>query len=226
MENTIDPKSQSVDPNSLVAADETAPPPPAESPGVDPGDLVAGDETAPPEPSAAAPAAPPPPPPAPGRRGQHKKGCTCGRCKWSRPGAPGAVKPAPAGNADFSDLGVDSGAPADFSDLSAPAPEPAPDYDMLAAVSFDMGANTLSMVFGPEWQPQNETERASVIGALKTYFKAKEVKDIPPGMLLAIVLSAYAAPRLRAPSTSSKLAMAWAWFKNKLRRRPALQLAP
>lgn len=225
-ENT---EAQTVNPTSLVTPDESAPPtPPDGTPGADPADLMGG-EGAPPAPSApSAPSAPVPPAPAPGRRGQHKKGCKCGRCKWSRPGTGSKTTESTGGTetADFSDLGVDGGATqtADFSDLATPAPEKAVDYDMLAGMSFDMTTNTLALVLGNEWQPQNDTERAVVVGAVKTYLQAKQVQDIPPGMLLAIVLTAYAAPRLRAPNTASKLSLAWAWFKSKLRRRHSLQL--
>lgn len=103
----------------------------------------------------------------------------------------------------------------DFTDLTQAPIEPAPDYDMMAGMVFDSGTNTLALIFGPEWQAQNPEERGAVIGALKKYFEAKQVKDIPPGLLLCVVLVAYSAPRLRAPKTSEKIRFGWTWLKLK-----------
>lgn len=96
------------------------------------------------------------------------------------------------------------------------------DYDTMAATVFDMSTGLLTTTFGPEWQPRpvqepgKPGEREVVCYALKNYFKSKNAQDIPPGLMLTAVVIAYAGPRLRAPSTSSKLQMAWTWLKLKL----------
>jgi len=122
----------------------------------------------------------------------------------------------------------------DFSDL-APAPaEAPPDYDLLAAMVFDTSTGALTLLLGPEWQPQNEQERTQMVGALKRYLEAKQVKDIPPGYLLALVVLIYSAPRFHQPETKKRLILFTAWFKAKLwqpiksffARRRALPPAP
>lgn len=102
--------------------------------------------------------------------------------------------------------------------------EPAPavdntNYEELAALVFATGTGTLAMVLGPEWNPNNDAEKMQVCLALANYMRAKQVQDIPPGVLLCFVLAAYSAPRLRAPTTASKLKLGWYWIKSKLPKR-------
>jgi hypothetical protein len=115
-----------------------------------------------------------------------------------------------------------------FSDVTRPDPAAAEmvsrvvDYDVMAATVFDMSTGLLTTTLGPEWQPRpaqepgKPGERDMVCMALKVYFQSKQAQDIPPGLMLTAVIIAYAGPRLRAPSTSSKLQMAWTWLKLKL----------
>lgn len=112
----------------------------------------------------------------------------------------------------------------DFSDVSS-LQQVQVDYQLLAGSLFDMSTGTASMIFGPEWQARSPEERQMVINALKVYLEHKEVKDIPPGLMLTVVLLAYSAPRLRAPATSEKLRFGWTWMKMKVvpffrRKRP------
>jgi len=96
------------------------------------------------------------------------------------------------------------------------------DYDVMAAMVFDMSTGLLTTTFGPEWQPRppeepgKPGERDMVCGALKVYFQSKNAQDIPPGLMLTAVVIAYCGPRLRVPNTANKLQMAWTWFKLKL----------
>lgn len=119
--------------------------------------------------------------------------------------------------------------PADFSDISPGETETqtaeltpeqaATDYTALANITFDTGVGVLTLVFGQEWQSQNDSERSAVVKSLQSYYVAKQVKDIPPGVMLSIVCLAYAAPRLKHPNTSGKIKNAWLWFKVKILRR-------
>lgn len=104
------------------------------------------------------------------------------------------------------------------------------DYDVMAAMVFDMSTGLLTTTFGPEWQPRPPAEpgkpgeRDMVCGALKVYFQSKNAQDIPPGLMLTAVVIAYVGPRLRVPNTANKLQMAWTWFKlkvAKLRKKKA-----
>lgn len=94
------------------------------------------------------------------------------------------------------------------------------DYTLIASVVFDMGTNGLAMGLGPEWQPQNPQERELVVSSLAKYFESREVKDIPPGVMLALVIGIYSLPRLNKPSTAGKIRVGWAWVKEKFRRKP------
>lgn len=100
-----------------------------------------------------------------------------------------------------------------------PKPEKPVDYKALAAALFDMSIGTLTVAFGPEWKPQTPEERAGVVGAFATYLEANEIKDIPPGVMLTIVASMYALPRLNQPGTKTKLKMGWLWLKDKFTRK-------
>lgn len=97
------------------------------------------------------------------------------------------------------------------------------DYKQMSCALFDMSTGILTNAFGPEWQPRPPEqvggldERGAVCTALEVYLKSKQAKDIPPGLMLTIVVVAYAAPRLQAPTTKEKLLpMAnWCWMKIK-----------
>jgi len=112
-----------------------------------------------------------------------------------------------------------------------PPPNPPPtaenipqvNYALLSETFFDTGTGALAVAFGPEWHPRTPDERQAVCGALSNYLRAKEVKDIPPGAMLTIVLLAYSAPRLKEPATSGKIKMGILWIKNKLSRKKTLR---
>jgi hypothetical protein len=128
----------------------------------------------------------------------------------------------------------------DFSDIpGAQAAEVLVDYKQMSCALFDMTTGVLATSLGPEWQPRPVQkvgeivvdERGAVCSALEVYLKSKQAKDIPPGLMLTIVVVAYAAPRLQAPSTKEKLlpAAKYAWMKVKSffsRKRATIQIIP
>jgi hypothetical protein len=123
--------------------------------------------------------------------------------------------PRPPPKADFSDI-LGQGEPQ--------AAQPAfngelVDYTKLAEITFSLSTGMLSGVFGPEWQPENEEERKFVVQPLAAYYRSKEVKDLPPGVLLAVVVSAYGIRRLPKPGTSTKLKLWWVWLTSKFKRK-------
>lgn len=121
---------------------------------------------------------------------------------------------------------------ADFSDVTAAAAATTlVDYKLMAGALFDMSAGVLTNTLGPEWQPRSVEERGTVCSALEIYLQTKQAKDIPPGLMLTIVVVAYAAPRLQAPSTKEKLMpmISWGWLKVKSffsKRKPAFHIVP
>lgn len=92
------------------------------------------------------------------------------------------------------------------------------DYKLMAEATFDLTTGVAATALGPEWSPKSEDERSMVTVPLAVYMKYKGMQDIPPGMALALVCTAYAAPRLREPSTAGKLRIFWAWSKEQVRR--------
>lgn len=104
---------------------------------------------------------------------------------------------------------------ADFSDLK----NAGTDYSFLAGMMFDTGAGVLTMTFGPEWQPRSPDEKNAVCVPLAAYLKTKNVVDLPPGVLLAIAILAYSAPRITAPTTKEKIKGFWLWIKSKIHKK-------
>jgi len=107
-----------------------------------------------------------------------------------------------------------------------PAPTIIPNYALMGEVVFDMSTNALAVGLGEEWLPSSQQERMLVCGSLAKYFEAQQVKDIPPGMMLGLVVSVYALPRLSKPNTRSKIMLAWAWIKSKMGRKAAASVNP
>lgn len=100
-----------------------------------------------------------------------------------------------------------------FDDVTAV--ETVVNYEELAGFVFDSSTGSLSMALGPEWRAKTPEERQGVVIVLAAYLKSKNVKDIPPGVMLTIVLLAYATPRLKEPETASKIKLGFAWFRFK-----------
>lgn len=98
-------------------------------------------------------------------------------------------------------------------------PVPQTDYVFMAESVFDMTTGIMAGGIGPEWHPRSPDERKNVCQCMANYFKAKEVKDIPPGLMLTIVVVAYCGPRLKEPSTAGKIKACWFWVKSKITRR-------
>lgn len=150
-------------------------------------------------------------------RGRHPKDCKCGRCKGSQSAnnAPGA------GPSVIGTPGQPSDTPGEVPGalVAESTPIPVTDYKLLSEMIFDTGTNALSIGFGEEWKPRSELERDNVCISLAAYLKSKEVKDIPPGMMLTIVLVAYSAPRFQAPSTRDKIKIGWLKVKTLFKRK-------
>lgn len=93
--------------------------------------------------------------------------------------------------------------------------KPTVNHRQLAEMAFDLTTNSAAAFIGPEWRPSDPTEREGVLIPLEMYFKTQKMDDIPPGAILCFALATYAAPRLRAPATASKIKLGWAWIKAK-----------
>lgn len=101
----------------------------------------------------------------------------------------------------------------DFSDITQGSGTV--DHAAMAAVVFDMSTSAAVVAIGEEWKPSNPAEREMVVSAIAAYFKSKDVKDVPPGLMLSFVVLAYSLPRFSKPNTSGKLKLAWQWVKVK-----------
>lgn len=104
----------------------------------------------------------------------------------------------------------------DWRETDAIPEKPPVNYRQLAEVTFDLTTNTAAVLIGPEWRAENQTEREMVVVPLEAYYRAQEMKDIPPGVVLAFACAGYGAARLRHSNTRNKLQMAWLWIKSKM----------
>jgi hypothetical protein len=118
----------------------------------------------------------------------------------------------------------------------APAPTKLPtDYNAIATMFFGLATNVLARAVGPEWLPRPGSpeqirpglppvpavpgEEQMVIPALAKYLEAQQMSDLPPGLMLVLVVSAYAAPRFREPATKEKIQGIWFWIRSKIGRK-------
>ncbi|HEY4799661.1 MAG TPA: hypothetical protein VII99_11335 [Bacteroidia bacterium] len=86
----------------------------------------------------------------------------------------------------------------------------------VSEMTFDLCTGSLTMFFGPEWQPRSPEERAMVVAALATYYKEKGEIDIPPKLALVLICAAYAGPRFAVPNTRNKIRLLVTWLKFKI----------
>lgn len=112
-----------------------------------------------------------------------------------------------------------------FDDIRTEIP-PEVNYRALAELTFDLSTNSLAAFIGDEWKPRSPDEREFVVAPLATYYKAQQVKDIPPGVLLCFCITAYSAARFTHPNTQTKAKVAlgkiklgWMWLKMKFARK-------
>ena len=70
-----------------------------------------------------------------------------------------------------------------------------------------------SGILGEEWLIINGEERRVMTHSFYNYFKSKDISDLPPNLILAIVLSNYAGKRVVKPKTKSKLGLFWSGIK-------------
>lgn len=63
----------------------------------------------------------------------------------------------------------------------------------------------------------NDSEGVIVASAYEEYFKAKGAPDIPPGLALAMGLTAYYGRIVTMPQAKSKMSIAGAWLKTKVK---------
>jgi hypothetical protein len=109
------------------------------------------------------------------------------------------------------------------------------DYMALSAMMFGMTTNVLAQALGSEWLPRPGRPEQSrpglapipampgedqmVVPVLAKYLESKQMPDLPPGIMLTLVLAAYAAPRFREPATKEKIKGVWFWVRSKLGRK-------
>lgn len=92
---------------------------------------------------------------------------------------------------------------------------------MMAGIFFGVA----QQIGGDEWQP-TPIERENIGVAAGVYANSKGIEDLPPGIALAIVVIAYAAPRFTKPQTRQKMSRArknwriFKWFNRKKETPP------
>jgi hypothetical protein len=149
----------------------------------------------------------------PGQAGPHAKDCPRRGLPRNRSGKPAAQPQSQSVVADVTNSVA------------------ATDHTAIAEMAFGLSTGILSQVLGPEWQPRNEQERQLIVVPLAAWMKSKDVRDIPPGLMLCLAIGAYSAGRINQPSTASKLKLGWQWVKVKVgglfgRKRAKLSVVP
>ncbi len=93
----------------------------------------------------------------------------------------------------------------------------------VASMFFSVG----TLAFGTDWQPdESEGEPQAVAGAFRDYFKATNMRDLPPGFALCFVLGVYTLKRAAKPTMKSKLQLFGAWVKSKMPKRRGAGIYP
>lgn len=149
------------------------------------------------------------------KRGRHHKACNCALCSTKKQSD--TITQEDVVNPFYGENEIPNSQeelPIQDEQATQPA-QPEKNFDGIANLTFDVSVNSLSALFGPEWQPHAPEEKAQVVGAIANYYKSRDLADIPPGMLLAIVVIAYSASRVTKPATKNKLHLAWSWLKVK-----------
>jgi len=100
-----------------------------------------------------------------------------------------------------------------------------PEPRMVAIFTVD-GVQSLGLMLGgDEWAYKKDDtlgidERMHGIETFTNFYAVNGIKDIPPGLALAIWGLSYAAPRIFAgPKTKSRIKLAWEWTKIKFGRK-------
>jgi hypothetical protein len=84
-----------------------------------------------------------------------------------------------------------------------------------SALFFTLGCG----LFGNEFAPENEGEKAMVDEPIKNYVAVSGIKDLPPGIALAIALVAYTGSKLAAKETVRENAIKkFDWLKKLFKR--------
>lgn len=92
------------------------------------------------------------------------------------------------------------------------------DYSTLARVTVVSLTSGLRMAFGEHWAA-NGQETDAMVDAWTAYFRARGIRDVPPEIMLAGAMTAYAGPRLARPESRSAMARAWTWWKERRAQR-------
>ena len=94
--------------------------------------------------------------------------------------------------------------------------QPSPEAEILAtgqsaaSLTFVIGM----AVFGSDGQPTKD-EINQITYAYQTYFRAKNIRDLPPGVVLVTALMTYTLPRMLKPKTSKKISSVWSKVRQK-----------
>jgi hypothetical protein len=84
-----------------------------------------------------------------------------------------------------------------------------------SALFFSLGCG----LFGPDFAPENESEKAMVEEPIKNYVAVSGIRDLPPGIALTIALVAYAGNKLATKETVRENAVKkFDWLKKLFKR--------
>ena len=92
-------------------------------------------------------------------------------------------------------------------------------YQAMGEVAAGLWFNVPAMVLGEGWLPDVKAgEPQAVAGAFRDYFKAIQLKDLPPGFALCVVLGTYTIAHAQNPTVGDKFKGVGKWVRSKLKR--------
>lgn len=77
------------------------------------------------------------------------------------------------------------------------------DYRAASVAICGIGFGVAQSLFGEAWKPQS-AEQSNIESAVETYFRAKGIIDLPPGIVVVLAVGAYALPRVNDPITRER----------------------
>jgi hypothetical protein len=89
--------------------------------------------------------------------------------------------------------------------LNIPGNEPVDDFRLVAEMATTSFMSIGTLLLGPDFQPDHDSERTAVRDAFEEYAREKGYDDIPPGIGLLIVCGGYVVTKSAKPTVQARL---------------------
>ena len=89
--------------------------------------------------------------------------------------------------------------------LNIPGNEPMDDFKLVAEMATTTFMSLGTILLGPDFQPDHDSERTAVRDAFEEYAREKGYDDIPPGIALMVVCGGYIVTKSAKPTVQARL---------------------